>query len=220
MPPIWLIFINLILTYISYPLVDIFLSYYYNKYSRYDDKKKNYIKKNFIKSYVLYYLSISTIPLIPVIFLNIGDFNFMTRFVGSLYTSGDTIALFKNMKLSTTTKYHHIITTFLSFINFFIDWKTAGVIPKLMGLYAILSCYSYDVNKCLALRFLENDETQKKMKRKALIIYLILCFFNWSVHMCVFFNNIKNMDLIGGFYFLLVMILAYDDIVLMNWLKN
>ena len=120
MPPIWLIFINLILTYISYPLVDIFLSYYYNKYSRYDDKKKNYIKKNFIKSYVLYYLSISTMPLIPLVFLNIGDISILLWFVGSLYTSGDTIALFKNMKLSTTTKYHHIITTFLSFINFLV----------------------------------------------------------------------------------------------------
>lgn len=220
MPPIWLLFINLILIYISYPLVDIFLSYYYNKYSRYDDKKKNYIKKNFIKSYVLYYLSISTIPLIPLVFLNIGDFNFILWCVGSLYTSGDTIALFKNMKLSTTTKYHHIITTFLSFINFFIDWKTAGAIPKLMALYAILSCYSYDVNKCLALRFLENDETQKKMKRKALIIYFLSCFLNWSVHICVFFYNIKNMGFIDGCYFLLVTIIAYDDIVLMNWLKN
>jgi|TARA_Y100000389_G_C17353616_1_gene459856 hypothetical protein len=140
--------------------------------------------------------------------------------VGSLYTTGDTIALFKNMKLSTTTKYHHLVSTFLSFINFFINWGTAGVLPKLMALYAILSCYSYDVNKCLALRFLEDDDTQNKMKKKAFIVYFLSCFLNWSIHIGVFLNNIKNMSLMMVFYFLLVIVIAYDDIILMNWLKN
>lgn len=220
MSAIWFIFTNLILTYISYPLMDIYLNYYYDNYSSYDDRKKNYIKKNFIKSYILYYLSISTIPLIPLVFLNIGDINFMVWFVGSLYTSGDTIALFKDMKLSTTTKYHHMITTFLSFINFFIDWKTAGAIPKLMALYTILSCYSYDVNKCLALRFLEVHDVQVKMKKDALIVYFLSCFLNWSIHIIVFLSYINNMSFIMGFYFLLVLVIAYDDIILLNWLKN
>ena len=213
-------FINLILTYISYPLVDIYLTYYYDKYSTYDDKKKNYIKKNFIKSYILYYLSISSIPLLPFIFFNIGDLNALIWFMGTLYTSGDTIALFKNMKLSTTTWYHHSITTFLSFINLFIDWKTAGILPKLMGVYTILSCYSYNVNKCLALRFLEDEITQKNMKKNAFIVYFLSCFINWGIHIIVFLSNIKNMSIIMGCYFLLVLVIAYDDIVLLNWLKN
>ena len=217
---IWFIFINLILTYISYPLTDIYLTYNYDKYSTYDDKKKNYIKKNFIKSYVLYYLSISTIPLLPFIFLNIGDLNLLIWYIGTLYTSGDTIALFKNMKLSTTTRCHHCITTFLSFINLFIDWKCAGVLPKLLGLYCVLSCYSYNVNKCLALRFLENDDVQVKMKKDALIVYFFSCFLNWSIHAIAFLNYINNMTIAMGFYFLLVLVIAYDDIVLLNWLQN
>ena len=220
MPAIWFIFINLILTYISYPLVDIYLTYYYDKYSTYDDKKKNYIKKNFIKSYVLYYLSISSIPLLPFVFLNIGDLNMLLWYIGTLYTSGDTIALFKDMKLSTTTRYHHCVTTFLSFINLFIDWKTAGILPKLMGLYTILSCYSYNVNKCLALRFLEDDDAQVKMKKDALIVYFLSCFFNWSIHAIAFLSYINNMSIAMGFYFLLVLVIAYDDIVLLNWLRN
>lgn len=217
---IWFIFINLILTYISYPLVDIYLTYYYDKYSKYDDKKKNYIKKNFIKSYVLYYLSISTIPLLPFIFLNIGDLNFLIWYIGTLYTSGDTIALFKNMKLSTTTRCHHCITTFLSFINLFIDWKTAGILPKLMGLYTISSCYSYNVNKCLAMRFLEDYEIQKNMRKEAFIVYFLSCFLNWGIHIIAFLSYIKKMSFIMGFYFLLVVVIGYDDIVLLNWLKN
>jgi len=220
MPPIWVIFINLIITYISYPLVDIYLSYFYKKYPTYDDKKKNYIKKNFIKSYVLYYLSISTIPIIPFVFFNIGDLSILLWFIGSLYTSGDTVALFKNMKLSTTTKYHHIITTFLSCVNFFIDWKYAGILPKLLALYCILSCYSYNVNKCLAMRFLEDDDTQKKMRKEAFIVYFLSCFLNWSIHIIAFLSNIKNMSFFMGFYFLLVVVIGYDDIVLLYWLKN
>ena len=216
----WFIFINLILTYISYPLVDIYLTYYYDKYSIYDEQKKNYIKKNFIKSYILYYLSISTIPLLPFIFFNIGDLNTLIWFVGTLYASGDTIALFKNIKLSTTTRYHHSITTFLSFINLFIDWKTAGILAKLMCIYTILSCYSYNVNKCLALRFLEDEITQKNMKKNAFIVYFLCCSINWCIHIIVFLSNIKNMSIIMGCYFLLVSIIAYDDMVLLNWLKN
>ncbi len=206
--------------YMSYPIVGYYLFIKYDKFQQYDRKRKNYIIKNFIKSYILKYISIATIPIIPLFIFNIGHFTKCIHFLGFLYTSGDTIALFKDMNMSTATKIHHYVTTFLSLCAIFIDWRNPNDISKLMIIYAMLSVYSYNVNKCLSMRFLVWKFQYKELKKDAFIVYSICCTLNWTIHIIYLFYNIKNINLIMTGYYSIIGLIIYDDIVLLQWLQN
>jgi len=124
------------------------------------------------------------------------------------------------MPLSISTKTHHTITTFLSTINTTINWEQANPILKLMALYTILSCYSFDVNYCLGMRFLLSEEQQKAMKEKAKQTYILTCFINWSVHIIYLYNYVYEIKLQGILYYCLIAFIAYDDILLLKWLNH
>jgi hypothetical protein len=217
---IWFLFINLLTIYISYPLVEYYLFMYYDKFQKYDRKRKNYIIKNIIKAQVLKYLSIATIPIIPFVLFGVGNVTKCVHFIGCLYTSGDTIALFKDMNMSYSTKIHHIITTSLSFVNLFIDWSNPHNIAKMMGLYCILSCYSYNVNYCLGKRFLTFEFQYKELKKNAFITYFFCCGVNWTLHIIYFLYNIQKLDIITISYYGVICLIVYDDIILLRWLQT
>ena len=220
MSPLWYGIINYIGILISYPLAEIYIARNYDKFENYDRRRKNYIIKNIIKSTLLTYISISTIPLIPLLTLNIGNITKCCHFLGFLYTSGDTIALTKDINMSLSTKIHHTITTLLGWLNIFIDWGNAHSIAKMMAIYAILSCYSYDVNYCLGMRFLMSDIEYKNLKKKAYIRYLSCCTLNWILHIIYLCYHIKNLEMVMVSYYLIISLVVYDDIVLLKWLQN
>jgi hypothetical protein len=220
MSPLWYGFINYMTILISYPLVEIYIMYNYDKFENYDRKRKNYIIKNFIKSLILKYISISTIPLIPILIFNMGNITKCLHFLGFLYTAGDTIALTKDINMSLSTKIHHSITTVLCWLNTMINWSDPHSIAKMMALYTILSCYSYDVNNCLGMRFLISDVEYQKLKKRAYRIYLSCCTSNWFIHIIYLAYHIKNLEIVVVSYFLVISLVIYDDIVLLNWLQN
>ena len=155
-----------------------------------------------------------------MIIFRFGKINKCIHFIGFLYTSGDTVALFKNMNMNYSTKIHHTLTTSLGIINIFINWENTNDVAKLMAVYMILSCYSYDVNYCLSMRFLMNEYEQKIMKKRAFIIYMTCCAINWSVHCSYLIYNITNLNLSLISYYSLIIFIVYDDIVLLKWLRN
>jgi len=168
MNPQWYIALCCFANFVSYPLTDILLSRTYSSFNDYTNKRRNYIIKNYIKYYVLKYISISTLPFTVLVLFDIGNHTNYLHFIGSLYASCDTVALMKDIQLSRSTKIHHTITTFLSFINTFTNWKQANAILKLLALYTTLSCYSYDVNYCLGMRFLVDETKQKEISKNAI----------------------------------------------------
>lgn len=218
MNPQWYIILCCFTNFISYPLTDILLSRTYSSFNDYTTKRKNYIIKNYIKYYILKYISISTLPFTFLVLFNIGNHTNYIHFIGSLYASCDTVALMKDIQLSRSTKIHHTITTFLSFINTFINWKQANAILKLLALYTTLSCYSYDVNYCLGMRFLVDETKQKEIKIKARQTYLLTCCVNWSIHIIYLYNNITSLYISGIVYYGLIMFIVMDDIILLKWL--
>ena len=167
-----------------YQVANFYLSMSYEKFNEYDIKRRNYIIKNFIKSYILYYISVATIPLVPMVLLNIGNVNKCLHFIGFLYCSNDTVALFKNMNMSYSTKIHHVISTTLSTINIFVDSLRDNNITKLMSIYCILSCYPHEVNYCLGMRFLLERTKEKKNEKTSvhkifgLLFYKLVYSFN------------------------------------------
>ena len=118
------------------------------------------------------------------------------------------------------TKIHHTITTILSWLNTLINWGKAHSIAKMMALYCVLSCYSYNVNYCLGMRFLIQDTEYKKLKKDAYIRYLLCCILNWFSHIIYLLYNINNLDTLIVSYYLIMSLIVYDDIVLLSWLQN
>ena len=220
MLPIWYFIMNFTCIYISYPIIEIYLTRNYDKFDIYDRKRKNYIIKNYMKSKILNYISIATIPLIPFIIFDIGNITKCCHFLGFLYTAGDTGALIKDINMSLSTKIHHSITTCFGFLNTTIDFGNAHSISKMLALYCILSCYSYDVNYCLGMRFLVSETENINLKKKAYLRYLMCCCVNWSLHIIYLLYNIKNMEIVVIAYFSLIGMIVYDDIVLLKWLQD
>lgn len=220
MHSLWFLVINMSFIFGLYHLADLYLSMNYKKFNEYEIKRRNYIIKNFIKSYILYYISIVTIPIVPIVLFNMANINKCLHFLGFLYCTNDTVALFKNMNMSYSTKVHHIISTTFSIINIFVDPFRNHDIAKLMAVYMILSCYPYEVNYCLGMRFLLDRSEEKKMKREALIKYLCCCFINWSIHSIYLLYNIRNLNIIMVTYYSLIVFIVYDDIILIRWLRN
>ena len=211
---------NITCVYLSYPIVEIYLISNYDKFNTYDRKRKNYIIKNYMKSKILHYISVSTIPLLPFLIFNIGNVTKCCHFLGFLYAAGDTVALTKNINMSLSTKIHHTITTFLGFLNTVIDYGNSHSISKMLALYCILSCYSYDVNYCLGMRFLVSGNEEIIIKKKAYFRYLICCCINWSLHLVYLLNHINNMEIIIICYYSIISLVVYDDILLLKWLQN
>ena len=100
MHSIWFLVINMSFIFSLYHVADLYLSNNYEKFNSYDIKRRNYIKKNIIKSNILYYISIATIPMVPLVLFSIANLNKCLHFLGFLYCTNDTVALFKNMNIS------------------------------------------------------------------------------------------------------------------------
>ena len=220
MNSLWYIIYCCSFNYMLYPIINLFFQWKYYKFKEYTIQRQNYILKNVIKYNILKYISISTIPFTILVFFDIGNHTHFIHFIGALYGSCDTVALIKDMPLSISTKTHHTITTFLSIMNTTIDWKQPNIILKLLALYTILSCYSFDVNYCLGMRFLSSVEQQKDMKEKAKQTYILTCFINWSIHIVYFYNYVYEINLYGLLYYCLIAFVVYDDILLLKWLNR
>ncbi len=220
MNSLWYIIYCCSFNYMLYPIINLFFQWKYYKFKEYTIQRQNYILKNVIKYNILKYISISTIPFTILVLFDIGNHTHFIHFIGALYGSCDTVALIKDMPLSISTKTHHTITTFLSIMNTTIDWKQPNIILKLLALYTILSCYSFDVNYCLGMRFLSSVEQQKDMKEKAKQTYILTCFINWSIHIVYFYNYVYEINLYGLLYYCLIAFVVYDDILLLKWLNQ
>jgi len=220
MNSLWYIIYCCSFNYMLYPIINLFFQWKYYKFKEYTIQRQNYILKNVIKYNILKYISISTIPFTILVLFDIGNHTHFIHFIGALYGSCDTVALIKDMPLSISTKTHHTITTFLSIMNTTIVWKQQNTILKLLALYTILSCYSFDVNYCLGMRFLSSIEQQKDMKEKAKQTYILTCFINWSIHIVYFYNYVYEINLYGLLYYCLIAFVVYDDILLLKWLNR
>jgi hypothetical protein len=182
-----------------------------------DHHKRKYIIKNIIKAQVLEVLSYLSPPMLLSLFFNYKNYNNVIKIGAIAYVSNDFVALLYVDKLPYRTKYHHIVTTFLCISSQVLDFYN-NPIAYLMLVYTFTSCLSYNVNKFLALRFLQKPDFLHTLRKKALYTYVIACTANWAYHVWWAFIHFYDFTSYLTVYYLLICVLIYDDLFLMNWL--
>lgn len=198
----------------AYNLYHYYLNIMYPKYNKYNITRKTYIIKNIIKSGALYALSLMSPPILYSLLINDNKYNLIIQIGGIIYTINDTIGLFKVKNLSRSTQYHHIVTTFFGIVSIFTDFYKPTT--KLLFIYCICSCYTYNVNLFMGMRFLISKKKLVLLQQKCLYSYTISCLLNWGYHIYYLFNCIYTIPLI--IYYILICVLIYDDIKLIKWL--
>lgn len=200
------------------------LYYVMNKYVKsfkeiYPEHKKMYVIKNFTKSIMLAILSIKIPSNIVDVFNGNCDLYFIKK-CAIHYVINDIVGLLIVKKLPTTTKIHHITTTIFAFLTLLKTKNTIDIIT-LIEIYALFSALAFCVNFYLGFRiFPANIIIKKYLSLLSFVVYVITCFFNWSVQMYLlyklFFVSITQVYIYLIFFFSV----ARDDIILMKWLYN
>ncbi len=181
--------------------------------------KKKYIAKNIIKSNILEILSYISFPTLYSVIFNYGNLDNVIKIAAICYVSNDFVALLTVEKIPNRTKYHHTVTTLFCFYTQFISFYDNNI-AKLLFVYCVTSCYSYNVNRFLAMRYLYNDKESVELRLKAIVCYFIACSLNWGYHIIWLMFNIGIFDVWLGIYYTLICVLIYDDIYLLKWLHN
>ena len=210
---------------LSYPIF-YFVLLFNKTFSNQKKSIQMYIIKNFIKSLILFYISINlTYDLINIY---LGDKiidNLYIKSYGSLYVSNDIVALLIVKKLPLTTKIHHTITTLLLLYFFTLDVNNYSNIGIMVIIYSLFSAYAFMVNFYLAARYFENKQKYKfinSVRYWSYYIYYLLCIMNWSVNIIIYSNKIINNTLTLEYiiYALLLTMIVRDDIILLSWLQK
>lgn len=205
-----------------------------SKFKSYNQNKQYYIIKNLIKaaamSLIFLFFIVTFVPNI----LNGVWVDSHNRIIGAFYVGNDLAGLFAVPNLPKSTKFHHYTSVSLYTLICILSTEKEDNIAKLIVIYTIFSCIPYLVNSYLALRFFYNrgDElTNEEIKQNNILdinrklayyIYLICCLCNWAFHIKFLIEKIFYFDLTASYiiYYMLLVPIVNDDIVLLNWLKN
>ena len=202
--------------YITY----IFLNNTNTKFLTLKNDRKQYVVKNIVKSVNLCGLSLYSVPYIiyPAFMYHKWNNNLM-HIAGLFYSSNDFVALTYVNNLSTTTKNHHKVTIFLSFLALAIDYNTSSL-GKMLFVYTLSSSNAFLVNYHLGSRLLYNKEETLTIKKNARNVYAISLIINWGWHIYWCLTNFNLLGLQHLLYFGVMIPVVKDDIVLLTWLCN
>lgn len=197
-----------------------YLNLFNKKYITYPMYRRQYITKNIVKSFNLGALTLFSIPSIiyPAFFYNSWN-NTVMQICGLFYSSNDFIALIYVDRLSPTTKNHHKVTLFLSFLSLGIDYNTS-TLGRMLFVYTLASSSAFVVNYYLGIRFLEDKEKTSETRILARNIYGISLFLNWGWHIYWSTNYYYLLGPQHFIYFLVLFWIIKDDIILFKWLCN
>ena len=218
----------------AYYFVPTFLNYNEN-FIKLKTEKQKYVVKNIIKSANLFLLIPNTTYLVYCVLFDIQLNNNFVKTFASYYVANDIVALIKVENLPKTTMFHHIMTTILLFVNYFIDYENLdpSSLAKLLIIYTCFSCYPFAVNTYLGMRFLEykEDENNKLtlkqirfnnflefLRHSSYYIYLVCIICNWAYQVYDLLNYPFNF--IRVIYIMCMTPIINDDLVLLSWLKK
>lgn len=168
----------------------------------------NYIIKNLMKSIYLFFLFIgATLFIMPFKEYN----NDVVKVFASLYVSNDFMGLLK-VKVSMTTKIHHIVSCLLMVFSWFIDFNENNIAQAIL-MYTYISSANFGVNLYLALRFLGDFDW---LKKKVRIVYAVTFIINICLQLYILDKTVNGVYI----YIALISLIIVDDIFLLKWLYN
>jgi hypothetical protein len=208
--------------YISYPITHLYLNKFYVPYQNINPKhKQQYFISNMIKGLVLGYCSYNATIILLNYTKNIWNLENI-KYLGAIYASTDMVSIFKVEKMQINTIIHHILVQILFMISLFIlnfnhDSLALGIV-----IYAIFSTLAFSVNLYLALRLtIDNDKVLKTLATTSGIIYQFCCTINWVFQIYFLFTRCEINVLFRMFYFAILGLIIFDDLVLIKYLiKN
>ena len=221
--------------YKIYPSV-LFLFNKSEKFRKCKEPKQYYIVKNIMKTVCMAIISFFLIVAFIPNLLNNNWNDTHNRIIGVFYVSNDLAGLWAVPNLPRSTKLHHMTTVTLFTIICSISTENEDNIGKLIAVYTIFSCIPFLVNLFLAVRFFYNkqgddplNEIQIKENKMievnrllAYYIYLVCCIGNWIYHGGFLLSKIWMFELSLSYilYYLLLVPIVNDDLVLLSWLKS
>ena len=212
-------FLMLFLLYIFSCFFEIYLFIANEKFRSLSNNRHNYIIKNLLKSYILFFYSIiGSYNLYQGYIFNNWNTN-MLHNLGLVYASIDMFGLLTIRNLPFSSIFHHTVVQILAFLHLYVEYPTNQLQINLLLLYTVCSSYSFMVNNYLGNRFILDNKQTKVRIDIAYYSYIFLCFINWVLHyyyLIINFNNL-NLPILG--YYGLIHIIIYDDINLITFLK-
>ena len=226
---IYILVIAVCSVYLFYTSLFIILKSKNRLFIELDENKQKYVIKNISKSLILALVSYILVYLLIDVCIN-KQLNNSIKSIASVYVANDIIGLFWVPNLSTTTKQHHITTTVLLFLNYFIDYSNFDNITTKIGIlligYTTMSAYAFIVNFYLGSRFIIENRYKNinyLLNYVAYYNYKICLAINWvSQALFMLYTLYYELSLLYIYvpYLAILIPIITDDIVLVAWLKN
>lgn len=181
-------------------------------FSDLNEIKQYYVIKNLLKAcYLCFLVVVAIIFFGPYLFYGLWP-NALLRSLAGMYVSNDIVGLYRVQKLKTSTRLHHFTSLVFLIMSWTIDFQESKV-AKLLFLYTFASAITFPVNAYLGLRLCYDKESQADLCGTAYYTYAIVCFVNWILHLYLF-----DISCLG--YYILILFIVYDDIILLKWLHK
>ena len=200
----------------------------YNKFNTLTNDKKLYVVKNLTKSAVLLSILYRIFLICINLYRHSTNMNNEVKAIASIYVSNDIIGLITVPNLPSTTVKHHLTTTFLLFVNYYIDYDNIDLVSTKIGYllvgYSAFSAMSFFVNFYLGYRHLtENKQQLDNVRQVALINYSVCIFINW-ISQILFMAHTTTRDysllLPYSLYGIFLIPIIKDDLILVSWLQK
>ena len=205
----------------SYHSFHFYLSKFSQSYAAINNQEKQfYVLSNLIKSAVLLaYSPLAAQLLYNTMVLDEWDSN-RIRIMGTLYTIPDFVSLFMVSRMAWTTVAHHVVVCAFNLWSLWNDYSAVNVVRAVV-VYAVWSTFAYLVNLLLASRFVDTTPfLSASLSVLALVIYAVCCALNWSWQAWFLSGLAATQPVQVGLYVALMLMLVWDDVVLMRWLAG
>jgi len=185
-----------------------------DKFSLY---KRRYIVKNLWKSAVLSLILLTTtLSFVDGFFNNLWS-NLTFNVWGTVYVALDLSGLVYVRGLPTATKVHHIVVCILGTLNSLADYNIPGYYRSIL-IYTYFSIVPFIVNFYLGYRYLELDQTRRKiLARISNIVYTLSLGTNILCQLLFFWYEPFQWSLLA--YFTMYCMIINDDIKLIRFLR-
>lgn len=180
---------------------------------------KIYIVSNLIKGIMLLYLCVAYYEKLFTIFNEEKWNSFIYKKITVAYAVTDFCSLFIVSKMKLNTIIHHILVVLFTIVIVYQDIQYNTILYSII-VYGFFSSLAYTVNIYLALRFITPISFQKILCKIAYYMYFVCFSINWLYQSVFIISNVMINTIPVVLYSIAITFLAYDDILLLKFLKN